>query len=488
MDSRIRLFLLIGCLAPLTVLSQKWVSPLYQSHFGEDTTTSLVYPSLQKSTLTKADTSYSYLQRKLFQEHFVRIKKKDLRLAINPLMNVYGGTSTQKDNLIYRNTRGVEVRGAIGKYVSFKSSFYETQLNSPGWIDEYYSKYGVLPGETSAKGYGDDGYDIGSVYGTFIVTQSWGEWDVLFRGGYDNLFIGEGFRSLFLSDYSLPFLHGGVAVEYQSLKYLHLSASLQNPNHRNIFDLETSSRPSTAPYQKKTMALHYLRWSITNNIQIGFFEGAVYQVSDSSKRNFSLQYVNPLPLANVSAYGLDDKNNVVLGADLHIAWSKNLSSYVQWLQDTRNSEGSGLLASIRYRTPSFKLLLEGTHTGSKVLAHHDPRQSYTHYNQPLAHPAGAGVDEAVFETGYRSGRFEAEGRIILQQKQKGIDYGSPLEGADDYINHTFYEGGLRYVLNPKTRLQVFTSIMFYKRGEEQETFFRFGIKTQLRREYLAVTR
>lgn len=475
------------CIVPLGASSQDWFAPLYDPGFEGNTEKEFIYPSLHPITLPDKDTTKSFLRRKLFKEHFIGIRQDGLLMAINPLVNVYGGQSSEKENLIYRNTRGVEVKGAIGQHVSFATSFYETQLNGPVWIDDYYSKYGVLPGETSAKGYGEDGYDIGSVYGVFAVQQRWRKWDFTFRAGYDNLYIGNGFRSLFLSDYSLPFLHGAVRASIKDIDYMHLTGSLQNPNHRNVMGLETAPRPSTAPYQKKTLAIHYLQWKITDKIKAGFFEGTVYQVADSAERRFSLQYVNPLPLSNLFAYGLDGKNNVMLGADVHISWSPEITSYFQWMQDTRAWEGTGFLVSLRYRTPSFRFLVEGTHIGDEAVAHHDPRQSFTHYNQPLTHPAGGGLDEVVAEAGYRFGRFEATGRIIVQEKQQGLDFRVLPESNAAVSSHTFYNGTLRYVMNPNTRLQVFANMLIYKNDDLQESFYRFGIKTQLRRQYDEVT-
>jgi hypothetical protein len=469
------------------VFSQQWFMPSYKAGFAEDTATAILYPAFGEIDLKQGDSSRSYLHRKMFMENFIGLQKEGLVLALNPLMNFYGGTSSRKENIIYRNTRAIQIKGALGKHVAFKTSFYETQMNSPEWIDGFYRKFGVFPGETNAKGYGEDGYDIGSVYSAFAVHQSWGKMRMVFRGGYDNLFIGTGFRSLFLSDFSLPFLHGAMHLQYGRWQYLHLTASLQNPNFRNVMQLETSRRPSTAPYQKKTMTLHYLRYRLAESVSLGLLEGVIFRVADSAERRFSMQYLNPVIFSNVAAYGLNHNNNVMIGADMHISWSIKFTTYLQWLQDTKNSEGTAVLASVRYRGSSFKALVEGSHLGNEVLAHRDPRQSYTHFNQPLTHPAGAGVDELVIEAGYRYQRFIMDTRVVIQQKRHNVDYNIPTEVTGETIHHTFYDATLRYILNPSTRLQLFANILEYHGPEGQEQFFRIGLKTQLRREYMAVT-
>lgn len=482
----LKTIIITALLYPFCVSGQSWLEPHYYSGFKNTKANDFIKPEVVDFSIPVSDSSKSYFSRKLFDEHFIFLDKPDFKLAINPLANLYAGKSNIKSNTIYRNTRAVNVTGAIGENVGFQSSFYETQLNAPVWLDQYRSKYSVLPGETNPKGFGDDGYDIGSVYGSFFVKQSLRNIKMQFRFGYDNFFIGDGYRSLFLSDFSLPFLYGSLQIKYKEIEYLHLTASLQNPNFRNVLNIETSQRPSTAPYQKKTMSIHYLRWNISSKVRLGFFEGTIFRVADTAERKFSLNYINPLPALNLAMYGLDRVNNVMIGSDLSIKWSPYLSTYFQWLQDTKNPEGSAMLASARFRHSNWKFLIEYSHTGSEVFSHRDGRQSYTHYNQPLSHPAGANVDEFITGGGFRWNNLEAETEVILQRKHQDLDFSvSPNNGAKS--THRFYEGTLRYVFNPLTRLQIFASYIFYHGNDNKEQFFHAGIKTQLRREYMKVT-
>lgn len=482
----LKIIIIAAILYPFCISGQTIIEPLYDDGFHNTNDYFLGKPGADDVRIPVSDSSKSYFSRKLFHEHFIYLDKPDFKLAINPLLNLYAGGSDKKNNTIYRNTRAVNVKGAIGEKVVFQSSFYETQLNAPVWFDKYRSNYGVLPGETNPKGFGDDGYDIGSVYGSFFVKQSLQNMKMQFRFGYDNHFIGDGYRSLFLSDFSLPFLFGSLQLKYKEIEYLHLTASLQNPNFGNVLNIETTQRPSTAPYQKKTMSLHYLRWNISSKVSLGFFEGTVFRVADTAERKFSLNYINPVPAVNLAMYGLDRLNNVMIGSDLSVDWSPYLSTYFQWLQDTKNPEGIALLASARFRHPNWKFFLEYTHTGNEVFSHRDGRQSYTHYNQPLSHPSGAGSDEWITGAGYRFNNFEAETEVILQRKHQDFDFSiSSDSGAKS--THRFYEGTLRYIFNPLTRLQVFATYIMYHGSDNTEQFFHAGIKTQLRREYMKVT-
>jgi len=126
-----KILFIILYLFPVMVFSQQWFMPSYKAGFAEDTATAILYPAFGEIDLKQGDSSRSYLHRKMFMENFIGLQKEGLVLALNPLMNFYGGTSSRKENIIYRNTRAIQIKGALGKHVAFKTSFYETQMNSP---------------------------------------------------------------------------------------------------------------------------------------------------------------------------------------------------------------------------------------------------------------------------------------------------------------------------------------------------------------------
>lgn len=478
-----RFILSIVLCLPFFVEGQQLFSEAYSSPYRDGQ--QLIKPYRETVTLRSQDTSRTYVYRKLYQENFLQLYQDELFLNVNPLFNFSGGQASENDNMIYQNTRGIELKGSVGDHVVFNTSFYETQLNAPHWYQQYVSTYRVVPGSTNPKGYGEDGYDIGSVYGSFGVWQKLGEWDFLFRMGYDHTTIGAGYNSLFLSDFGLPYYFGSLKVEHKNLQYLHLTGSMQNPNFKNALGITTSSRPNTAAYQKKTYSAHYLNWKISEAFSVGFFESTVFQVADSADRTFSAAYINPLPLVNTLAYGLNHTDNVLVGLDLLVNISPSLSGYFQLVIDKNGSEGRGYLGSVKYRGKHWFLMLEATQIGDEVMANQDGRQSFSHYNQSLMHPAGAGVEEVMLQTGYRLKRWEAETNIVLRKKTEDLLFYTSSTEAEQ-LSHNFYDFTLRYVFNPHTRMQLFGQVIQYNGDAGDETFIRFGFRTQLRRENMFV--
>ena len=86
--------------------------------------------------------------------------------------------------------------------------------------------------------------------------------------GYDNNFIGDGIRSMILSDFECK------------LYVLKLNTNVWKFNYQNIFAELTKSYNQKVPNRllTKNMALHHLSINLTKNVNIGIFESVVLNV------------------------------------------------------------------------------------------------------------------------------------------------------------------------------------------------------------------
>ena len=105
-------------------------------------------------------------------------------------------------------------------------------------------------------------------------------------------FIGDGYRSLLLSDFSFnyPFFKGIATFGKQKqFQYTKLNASLSS-----VFRRDLGSTPE-ALFQRKTMSTHYFNWLATKWLNIGLFESTLWQTEDSSgTKPFQFQQLNPV--------------------------------------------------------------------------------------------------------------------------------------------------------------------------------------------------
>jgi hypothetical protein len=63
------------------------------------------------------------------------VNTPDFKLRVNPLLNGQVGFESNRDEMLYINTRGFEVRGSIDDRVFFHSNLEETQLRYPDYVD-----------------------------------------------------------------------------------------------------------------------------------------------------------------------------------------------------------------------------------------------------------------------------------------------------------------------------------------------------------------
>ncbi|HET7817978.1 MAG TPA: gliding motility protein RemB, partial [Bacteroidia bacterium] len=134
-------------------------------------------------------------------------------------------------------------------------------------------------------------------------------------------------------------------------------------------------------------------------------------------------------------------------------------------------------------------------------SHAKPSQSYSHYNQALAHPLGANFKEIIGILNYNKGRFFIKGKInyaTMRKDSSGINFGNNIFKSDLIALSISQNNGLKttlnmidtsigYVINPATNLSIIAGLSnrFYSNNKEfsETQFFYIGISTSLTNVY-----
>ncbi len=109
--------------------------------------------------------------------------------------------------------------------------------------------------------------------------------------------IGNGYRSLILSDFSAPYLFLKFNTKvwkfnYQNLFSKHVDYS-RIINQPTVGDIKEDL--SGIPHKNKYSAFHHLSINVLKNLNIGFFENIIFDRSDSTQSNsYDVSYLNPL--------------------------------------------------------------------------------------------------------------------------------------------------------------------------------------------------
>jgi len=340
----------------------------------------------------KSNKSRGYLYRKLRLEHFIKIDTGDFYLLVNPAFNYEAGKDLidESGEQLYVNTRGLSFHGSVGSNVSFYSRLYENQAFFPAYLDDFVAEYGVVPGQGRIKTFKETGYDYAMSSGVISFSPN-KRLNIQFGNGKQ--FLGDGYRSLALSRNAFNYPFVKFTAWFGPVQYTNLYMSLQNLNV-----ILPTSAVTERRFQKKIGTIHHLDWAINDQITIGIFEQMIWGSSDS-RGKFEMDadawsFLNPVPFIWPIQYGLSDENNVLLGMNSKVMLPSKTMIYGQLVIDDLKANKNGFQLGVK--SWSIKRLtwrLEFNQVSPCTYAHSDSTRNFAHYNQPIAHPLGAGFSE-----------------------------------------------------------------------------------------------
>ena len=342
----------------------------------------------------------SFLSRKPILKTFYKTKPnlvevdvKDFFLAINPVLQLTYGKESGNDEKVFVNSRGITLRGLIAKKIGFSTTLTENQERGPLFFRDRITSSRAVPGYGYYKSFKSTGVDYFDARGyvTFNVTKYI---DVQF--GHDKNFIGNGYRSLFLSDWGNSYL------------FLKLNTRIWKLNYENIFMelMPQFIKSGDHLLDRKYQATHHLSFDISKSVTVGLFEAVTF----GRRNHFDFQYLNPIIFLRYleSSNGSADKAKA--GLDFKANVAKRLQFYGQFLLDEfvlskLKNDASNYVNKYGYQLgakyvdafgiANLDLQAECNRVRPFVYSHYDSVANYTHYNQPMAHPLGANFQEFV---------------------------------------------------------------------------------------------
>jgi len=456
----------------------------------------------------------SLLHRKLRYENLLVVDTDNFHLTIDPLFNFEYIYEKDNENTLYNNTRGIVLKGKVGENLAFFSEFYENQSVFPGYLTDFIKQYRIVPGQGLVKNFKESGYDY--AYATGIVSYSPTQ-NFNFQFGHGKNFIGDGYRSLLLSDNSFNYPYLKITTNIWKLQYTNLYTSFIDMQSQHTYE---------SGFMRKYGTIHLLSINIGRSVELSFFEGIIWQAADSTgRRGIDINYLNPVIFYRPVEFSLSSPDNAIIGMNLKYRISDNYLLYGQAVvddldigsfTDTSGTAGYilnkyGYQAGIRaydiFTVENLDLQTEYNSVRPYVYAHKTPSQNYTHYNQALAHPLGANFNESVTIVRYRYKDWALRLKFnyaVYGEDTAGSHWGKDIFVADYDAQNGFPSWGneicqgvrttlmyqdvrLSYLINPNTNLNAF--IGFVNRTVKSDiedmntSIICFGIRTSLTNHY-----
>lgn len=468
----------------------------------------------QKTSLFK-DKSSKW-GKKLWNEHFFKVQKDDYWFTIDPLFDLQIGKDNSDDvKYTYNNTRAIQIQGGLGKKFNFSASIYESQGRFADYINDFAranrpsgaSSYGLVPGRGKAKDFKEDSFDypVAEAYLTYTPSKFFN-----FQFGHGKNFIGDGYRSMMLSDVATSYPHLKISTQFWKIKYTNVWMWLEDVRPSANFDGLSA---------RKFVAMHHLSWNVTKKFNVSLFEAAITKKGENN--GFDINYFNPIIFYRAVEFSRgSDGGNAIIGLGTKYKVSDNFSTYTQFVLDEltvgRFFDGDGywgnkfaLQVGAKYYNAFDveNLYLQGEFNLARpyTYSHETPVLNYAHYNQPLAHLWGSNFWEFVGIARYKKDRWFGSAKINMGSKGfdiNGLNYGGNiylsnddrtgdtgielLQGNNTRIFIADLQGG--YVVNPATNMKLFAGFTLRKFNQAQtitdatvdnSTWFTVGLKADL---------
>lgn len=358
--------------------------------------------------------------RKLKQESLLLVDSPNFKLALDPLFYFEAGQDSKySDSLYYTNTRGVLIRGSIGSDFAFESTFLENQAVLVDYLGNFVRSWEVVPGQGRVKKFKNNGYDFANASG--VITYSPFK-QLNFMAGSGKLFVGNGYRSLLLSDNAFNYPYFKVNFHTKKFSYTAAWASMQVIKNGRF----TFNKLSEPIFTKKAFTFQYISYRPIKFVEVGFYQAVMWKAQRPGNTAFDYNILNPVIFAHTAQYNLYDNNNVMLGANINVKVTSHINLYGQLMVDDLNNNKMGLQAGAKYFDVAGikNLYVQAEYNKVNAYSYSMPSayQSFSHYNQALAHPMGANFSELVGLVNYRYKDFFASLKFNL------IDYGKDRFG------------------------------------------------------------
>ncbi|MBL7825926.1 MAG: hypothetical protein JNJ57_04795 [Saprospiraceae bacterium] len=333
--------------------------------------------------------------------HLFEVNTRDFHLRLNPMLNLTVGEQQDNQHRTYQNQRGLELRGDIDQKVYFYTNLVESQAAFSNYEVQFIRNFKAIPGIGFYKLFNSKtfkntaGYDfnIATAYLGAKVTKH-----IALELGHGRHFIGNGYRSMLLSDFAAPAFYLKLNTRFKRFHYQNLFLELSPVSQVDI--------PDGTILPKKYAAMHYLSIKATDRLSLGFFETTVFHRS----KQFEWQYLNPVIFYRTVEGMIGSPDNVLLGFNFSYNLLKKSQLYGQFLFDEFRlaevfgnrgwwANKQGFQFGVKHLNTCgidhLDVQLEFNAARPYTYAHSAPEDSYTHYNQALAHPLGANFRELL---------------------------------------------------------------------------------------------
>ncbi len=366
-------------------------------------------------------------------------KNKKFYIAINPIIDVQFGYDINDKKLKYSAGYGARIEANLGRKFSLSFTYQGVYENMYNQVSDYAQQYGVLTGYRRANF--NRNAITSQLFSGYISVSPNKHFNL--QLGNDKQFWGEGYRSMFLSDNASNSPYLKMTMNFWRIKYQYLFNVMK---YGDIAGFNVDNNPSN--FKIKYGCYHLVSVDVAKWMQFTFFEGVTWYHGDNNRtRGVEFSYLIPVAFIRPVEFALGSPDNVVLGLAFKFKPAQKQSIYAQIMLDDMDvaaaRKGKGfyrtkVAAQFGYKifdifkVKHLDIQAELNIVRPYVFAHKAPQQSYTNFNQALAHPLGANFIESLVFINYWHKHWTASAK--LQYAKQGLDALYKHDGSNIFVS------------------------------------------------------
>lgn len=450
-------------------------------------------------------TDNGYAFKNIGTDNWIKTSGDKGVFVADPFVTLAGGFANNGDGGLLQAAGGVQFQGIYNDKLSYSFGVitgfrqYPSYLRNAITSNQYYQP-GLGKSTMQNDGFTSTQFNANITYvgGKHFTAAA----------GYGKNFIGDGYRSLILSD-NAP-----------NAPYIRLQAKLWKLTYNVLYTRYENPRFQTfGKTQVKYSTTHYLGVNLSKRLQVGLYDNVTWLKDDStSQRGFDVQYLNPLIFIRPIEFTFGSPDNAMVGITAKYKLYKNGYIYGQLGLDDLNLSSSlrndaqhygnkyalqfGIWNKDVFGVKNLSWRVEWNGVRPYMYGHGFGKigLNYTHNNQSLANPFNANFHEFISIFQYHNDRWYGtlENLFTIRGENPGLPYnnGEDLWGGEVGVptfgsktlqgtKHKYLYNQLSagYLLNPRNRLSIQADVVYRRHSAPSFTnstmFFMLGIHTRL---------
>jgi hypothetical protein len=349
------------------------------------------------------------------------VNKPKFFWAINPALQYQQSFETYSNTNLYLATAGISSHGLIGKKLAFQLFMTGNKEVLPYYVRRYANKFNAIPGFNN--------YNVTDSALQYYDVRASINWTVAknidMQVGYDRNFLGNGIRSLWLSDFSGNYL------------FLKLNTRFWKFNIENIYaKLTPQFGIVNQNEEKKYLRINTISINATRWLNIGLFDAVVL----GRQKQFEMNYVLPFTFLRAMEQQSGSPDNALLGFNVKANLPHGFQVYGQLvldeflLKEIKANRGwwankYGYQFGVKYidafKVKNLDLQLETNRVRPFTYTHFDSISNYSNANMPLAHQLGASFQEVI-----GMARYQPLKKLYLQARLVYYSQGTDTAGQN----------------------------------------------------------